>query len=75
MDVPVWGYFALLVAVCLIPLVYIVGSAIFYYPPGDHQVLQDAGVAELLGLNASDVVFSGYSAGVLFELITFLILK
>jgi hypothetical protein len=36
-------------------------------------VLQDAGVAELLGLNASDVVFSGYSAGVLFELITFLI--
>jgi hypothetical protein len=51
-------------AMLLIPLIYTVITAIGYYPPPEHQVLRDPAVAQLFGLNASEVFFSGYTQGV-----------
>jgi hypothetical protein len=64
MDISLGRYFLLLVACIGIPFIYIVVTFIGYYPPADHRVLQDETIARILGMNASDVIFTGYSAGV-----------
>jgi hypothetical protein len=61
-DISLGKYFALLVAIVTIPFVYIVVTFIGYYPPPDHRVLQDQTIARILDMNASEIIFSGYSA-------------
>jgi hypothetical protein len=54
-------YFTFLALVQLFPLAAMVACARKNFPPPDHRVLRDQAVADRLGLNASDVVFSVYS--------------
>jgi hypothetical protein len=70
MDISLGKYFAMLVAIIAIPFVYIVVTCIGYEPPPDHRILQDQTVAQILDMNASDVIFSGYSTRVQFFLIS-----
>jgi hypothetical protein len=66
MHISLGKYFAMLIAIIAIPFVYIVVTFIGYQPPPDHRVLQDQDqmVAQILDMNTSDVIFTGYSAGV-----------
>jgi hypothetical protein len=62
MDISLTKYFAMLAAIIAIPFIYIVITFIGYQPPSDHRVLQDQQmVAQILDMNASDVIFTGYA--------------
>lgn len=62
MHVSLGQYLLLLAFVLLIPLSYVCATAVGYYPPPGHRVLQDPIVAELLGVkNTTEVVINGWS--------------
>jgi hypothetical protein len=59
---PAGYYFALFAAVELAPAGYVAVVASVSWPPAQHRVLHDQGVADLLGMNATDVYLNGFSS-------------
>jgi hypothetical protein len=54
-------YFILLAAILAVPLIYVVISAVEFYPTADHFQLLDQNAADMLGVaNSNQIILTGW---------------